>query len=555
MIILSEENTRLFGEQVNDHIEKLNDLMGHASGADLKAAAFRKTCFANRLLEGSTRMLGLDDWSRTLGLFGNLLEKASGTTGQWDENLSQIVSEILETEEQVVAEIMTGEIEEVDRIESFNGLQREIELLIEETYLDREESGPRFEEIERVSIEKNEERAGREDGTIFTRQDGARGPENARQKCVTLERLVKSLGKVNDKYMQYLAAPEDNESGIRDLELAFGESEFFIGLLGNILGQVGVDGRKFRSKVSSRTVLDGVEDFMEMNGLLHGWSARLETSTENFSMEREPASELAIVIESCIYDMCSKFDNKNASDLSISVDINNAGSFLVATLRDNAQTFLCDSRIDRDDAVAFYKGLIRVRGILKKWRCLLWVEPGNGKDGRFRFTFPRTSIMTDYRILEASGVRVVLPCRCIEAILDTADHEVENNGNGMHVIYNGDSVPLCGLGDLAAEEIDGSGENDHIAVLGLAEKRLGIFFGGTGRKVEGIKEQLTDGVWAGVTESILHIGEDEYPVLDTKLVLEKYGMIQGFDGSPEESGFFGDENACEDVFEDRISRV
>ena len=171
MITLSEENTRLFGEQVNDHIEKLNDLMGHASGDDLNAPAFRKTCFANRLLEGSTRMLGLDDWSRTLGLFGNLLEKASGTTGMWDENLSQIVSEILETEEQVVAEIMTGEIEEVDRMESFNGLQREMELLMNEAYPEAgTDSAPRFEEIGRVSI-VNEEGpgAGNEDDIFLPR--------------------------------------------------------------------------------------------------------------------------------------------------------------------------------------------------------------------------------------------------------------------------------------------------------------------------------------------------------------------------------------------------
>jgi hypothetical protein len=225
------------------------------------------------------------------------------------------------------------------------------------------------------------------------------------------------------------------------------------------------------------------------------------------------------------------------------------------TLKDNAPNFLSDSRIDRDDAVAFYKGLIRVRGILKKWRCLLWVEPGNGKDGRFRFTFPRTSIMTDYRILESSGVQVALPSRCIEAVLDSTEYPVRRDGSGSHIEFNGKSIPVCGLNDLAAEEIDGGDEGDHIAVLGLAEKRLGVIFDGTGRKVEGIKEQLTDQEWAGVAESVLHIGEYEYPVLDAKLVLEKYGMIQGFDGSPEESGFSGGVSVDEDVVEDRISRV
>jgi len=555
LITLSEENTRLFGEQVNDHIEKLNDLMGHASGDDLNAPAFRKTCFANKLLEGSTRMLGLDDWSRTLGLFGNLLEKASGTTGMWDENLSQIVSEILETEEQVVAEIMTGEIEEVDKMESFDGLQREMELLMDEAYPEgKADSSPSFEEIGRVSIVNEEGPSPANEDDIFLPRGETRRAGNDARKFSTIERLVNSLGNVKDKYMRYLDDPEDNESGIRDLELAFGQSEFFIGLLGNILGQIGVNGRKFRSKVPSRTVLDGIEDFVEMNGLLHGWKVGLSTSAENFSMERETASDLAVAIESCIYDICRKFDDKAGSELSLNLEIVNAGSFLVATLKDNARSFLCDSHVDRDDEVAFYKGLLRVRGILKKWRCLLWVEPCGGRDGRFRFTFPRTSMITDYRILKSSGSRVALPCHCMEAILNTAEHALERDDNGMHVDFNGDSIPVCALGDLASEELEGGGGEDRIAILGLAEKRLGILFEGNGRRIEGIREQLTEGEWAGMAESVLHIGDEEYPVLDPKLVLERYGMVLGFDGSSEEPALHGGASSG-GAAEERISRV
>jgi len=129
LLILKEENRRLFGEQVNDHIEKLNDLMSLTSGTVFNENAIRRACLATRLLEGSTRMLGLDGWSRTLRMFRELLEKSAGSGRCWDEQLSQIVSEVLETEEQMAAEIFAGELEEIGRSDTFNGLQREIECI------------------------------------------------------------------------------------------------------------------------------------------------------------------------------------------------------------------------------------------------------------------------------------------------------------------------------------------------------------------------------------------------------------------------------------------
>ena len=73
MVMLSSENRQLFGEQVNDHIAKLNDLMGLSCGQPLDRTPVEKATFAGRLLEGSTRMLALDEWCRTLTMFRELL--------------------------------------------------------------------------------------------------------------------------------------------------------------------------------------------------------------------------------------------------------------------------------------------------------------------------------------------------------------------------------------------------------------------------------------------------------------------------------------------------
>ena len=129
---LSESNKLLFNEQVRDHIEKLNGLMTLVSGTAIEAGSIRKTCLATKLLEGSTSMLGIEAWSGTLTMFRELLDLSSRSSRCWDEQLSQIVSEVLETEEQVITEVLERDAAEVDFSGSFEGLRREIEFLLSE---------------------------------------------------------------------------------------------------------------------------------------------------------------------------------------------------------------------------------------------------------------------------------------------------------------------------------------------------------------------------------------------------------------------------------------
>jgi hypothetical protein len=552
LIRLGEENTSLFGEQINDHVSKLNDLMSHSAGEALQDAAYRRTCFANRLLEGSTRMLGLDDWSVTLGMFGELLVRVEVSTGCWDENISQIVSEILESEEQIAMDVISGELDDEAIKQNLSGLQQEIRVLMEESYPESDQQESEFEEIGSVSLEPvpdNEpsiiERASAISNVDDSDPDGKFG---------TIDRLQNSLFRVRERYLDYLADPEENSALLRDLELSFGECEFYLGLVGNILGRIGDLGRMFKAKVSSRAVLDGVEDFIAMISRMHGWDIGTTMRTDSFSLEREAASDLAGILEHLLFDICRMQENGGES-LDIDLEIESKGSFLVATLKDNAKAFLSDSEIDKDDAVAFYRGLLKARGLLKKWKCLLWVEPGGGAEGRFRFTFPRSSVMTDYHLLTASGVSVAIPSRAVDTILDASSMEIKESGSMRHIQHKGENIPVCALGEIAPEEVDISSGDSQIAIIGLAEKRLGIFFDSSGNKVEGIIDQLTGGEWASITRTILNIGETEYPVLEAGLVLDKYSSVMGYGGSLEESGFSIEEEEVEGTVRDRISRV
>ncbi len=348
MVMLSSENRQLFGEQVNDHIAKLNDLMGLACGQPLDRTSVGKACFAGRLLEGSTRMLGLDEWYRTLEMFRTLLERSLAAGRYWDEQVSQIVSEILETEEVAVSEIIGEEEEEID-LTHFGGLQQEIELILSEPFESVEEtpSEPGI-RLEKDSADEKEiffEMPAREDSADEAaphreelESDGSAPLE--RDGFATIARLQNSLKKIDIRLEECLSDGNRGDAAVRDLELAIGESEFFMAMLGSMLSRLGDDRKTFRSKVSSSTVMDGLRDFIGIQSRLRNWKTELRTRTDDFSLEREAATDLAVILENCVFDICRMSERENRRDLSVKIDVSSEGSYLTAKMFDDASNYL-----------------------------------------------------------------------------------------------------------------------------------------------------------------------------------------------------------------------
>lgn len=553
MVMLSSENRQLFGEQVNDHITKLNDLMGLACDQPLDRIPVEKACFAGRLLEGSTRMLGLDEWCRTLTMFRDLLEKSLAAGRHWDEQVSQIVSEILETEEQAVTDIIADEEEEID-LTHFGGLQQEIELVLSEPFenLDPAPSEPGV-RIENDSSEEEDiffELPGRDESSgseeaVLQEQVFESGGSGGREKesFATIARLHDSLKKIDYRLEECLSDGNRGDAGVRDLELAIGESEFFMAMLGSMLSRLGDNRKTFRSKVSSSTVMDGLKDFIGVQSRMRNWKTELRTRTGDFSLEREAATDLAVILENCVFDICRMSERSNRRDVSVKIDVSSEGSYLTAKVFDDASDYLSDSEIDRDDAMAYYHGLLQARGLLRKWGALLWVEPGEGSEDRFRFTFPRTSVITDYHLIDAGGMTFAVPKHGVDGVIDLGHVRIDSDQGGRSVTYGGSRIPVCRIDELAADELRAGAEGDHLVVLGLAEKRIGIMSDGPGRKVEGLIEQITENSWASLSRCLLHIGEREFPVLDFQLMIDRYSMVQGLEDEEGGTGSWVDEVA------------
>lgn len=522
MVILKEENRRLFGEQVNDHIDKLNDLMGLASGANFNEQAIRKACLATRLLEGSTRMLGIDGWSLTMKSFRDLLERSAGSGRRWDEHLSQVVSEVLEIEEQIVAEILAGEFEEVSRPNRFDGLLKEIEFLASE---------PSGADAETVSLP----------ATPRPEAFQAADQSDLAERVPTFTRLIESLANVRNMFQEFIDKPGCGDKAVRDLEVSFGESEFFMGLAAETLRRLGKSNKPFTAKISCGVVLEGLKDFFGTYARLRHWNARLTTRCSEFTLDRDNASSLAAILSGCIFDICRRYEVRDELSLTIGVDIRSEGSYLVAKIQDNGPDYLCDSEIDRDDAGTFYQCFREVRSRIESFGSLLWLEPGGGSEGRFMFTLPRTRTKIDYQIVTASGKRLAVPRHAVDTTLGMNALETKRNAGGRFVTVGGVRVPVFAIEEIAVvDEFEASGKPDRVLVIGLGERRVGLLVDGAGHSVDCLADQVTGDDWASLSNSLLHIGEEEFPIIDTSLVLRMASSLQGIEGGPEVAGTYAE---------------
>ena len=521
MVVLKEENRRLFGEQVNDHIEKLNDLMGLTSGAAFSEEGIRKACLATRLLEGSTRMLGFGGWSGTLQSFRELMEHSAGSGKCWDEQLSQVVSEILETEEQIVAEILAGELDEIGRRGRFDGLLKEIECLTGEP------------------VETSGEPIAQPRPAHAHETHGDRGAESA-EHVPTLTRLIDSLTRVQRMLLEYIDKPTRTDKTVRDLEVAFGESEFLMGLTAETLRRLGKSSKPFSTRISCGAVCDGLKDFFGMQLRLRHWNAELTTRCNEFTLDRDIASSLAAILDGCIFDICRRYEVRDDVSLTIGVDIRSEGSYLVAKIQDNAPDYLCDSEIDREDTGAFYQCLRDVRSKLESLGALLWLEPSGGSDGRFKFTLPRTKAKTDHQIFTACGMRFAVPCHAIDSVQGLDSLELMQGPHGRYLMVSGARVPVFSLDELAMEKLEPRGRPDRLLIAGLGEKRIALFVEGQGRIVETVADQVTEGAGASLARAILHIGEEEFPIIDAGVLLRTANTIHGAEDGPEEAGTYAD---------------
>jgi len=524
---LGNENRTLFKKQIKDHTGKLVALMEQASGESINTEVLNRACFANKLLEGSTRMLGLNDWSETLTLFRELLEKVNNEGVHWDENQSQVVSEILEIEERIGDSLSSEDFDNKWTPALFIGVKKEIEVLIEECKGSLQ-SGPSSEKTnlgkDSVYIEELPKKSGKTDINVF-------------------EKLIALLEELCRDFDSCIKNGDGWDERVEDFELKYEESKFYMNLMGDFIQRIADKKDQSSVEITSNLVVGGVRNIVDIYSKMKGWEINFHTNTDEFTMSGRAASAIVKIMKNCLFDISLLSVMDSNDNLMMEMDIACKGSYLEVVVRDNYARYLSDSEIDHEDPAAFYKGLLVIRNILKDWGGLLWVEPGKGKEGRFKFTFPRTPDKIDYYIIDVSGKEIGIPSRCMEGIYEFDPEKIVLEGGEYYLNSSDKKVPVFGMSELASEEINPGDEKNYIIVIGSAEERIGIFTKDCGYKLESISGQLVEEKWATISNYSLQMGERDCAVLDVPLLFSRIKYLRGLETAFEGSGSVAIERA------------
>jgi len=521
MLTITDENKRLFGELVSDHISKLNDLMGHSMSTALNEALIYKVNLATKLLEGSTRMLGLSTWSNTLSMLRELLNRGLTSREQWDEKLSQVVSEILEAEEQMLAEILTGELEELSIEAQFEGLQREMEYLLSEDFseanLNESDVHPDIGVAEMDSME--EEHTNEVDGAKQGFQS------------VTIASIVDSMGVIENEISECIARGRFEVERCKNLENAFGDAEFAFEMLHNVARKLSGPSLGFKARVSTGKMIEFIKDFFSIYRKTRGLDAEIEVRCEEFLMDLKYAKALASVSEGMIFDICRIFTNRSGSELTISIVVKNEGNVCTVEVHDNGAEYLNDSKFDRPDPVSYYQSLREIRNTLEMYEGLLWVEPDGGESGRFRFSLPTTDELIEFGIVDVDGYRFAIRKSVIDTVLSSGEIAGETFRDRT-VDVEGLAVPVFSISEiLDSGEANGDLKEGKIAVIGLADRRVGLIVDRDVEYRSAKPIQISSNDHGAIVKKILNLEEEEIPILDTVAVMNRSEYLRCYEMS------------------------
>ena len=491
---MKDENKQMFREQVEDHVKKLVSMLEHSSGENVDKSVLDRICLATRLLEGSAAMLQLSSWSEILTLFRQMIEKSGGRT--LDENLSQVISEIIEAEETVINKVESGDIENYNDSDLFEGIRDEIIFLTNE-----------------YDASMPEEKSGSGVQVVYFKEKG----DDSSFEIINC--MVDVLDKIKQELIQ--CRDEKDTGHNTDLNSFWGEGRFYMDIVDGIVKRVA--GPQGSSYVSSQVLLDTVDEIVGIYREMKGWSIEFHVRSDEFRVDSDIGTALFSVIEKCIFDI-NELSLKNGDvDLDMELDISNKGSWLETAVRDNCRS---NSAIDNVDIAAYYPGLISIRNMLRKWQGLLWVDRALKKGERFRFTIPSGRQRTDYRVFSAGGIEVAVLSRCVETITEFDEKKVTMENNRYYLDSLSGKVPVFSIDELAGDELNADYDFNYIVVFGIAEERVAVLCENEGYRIETVPEQAVEESQLSISGIYLQIGESSFPVLDTARILENLDSMQ-----------------------------
>jgi CheY-like chemotaxis protein len=488
------DSRSLFARQVRSQCETLCELLACTAGGLIPESTLERCKVSIRMLANTMVVVDLHDWTKLLGSVDALLNVIGERRLPWDERLAQLIFELIEKEE-LLASCHEKDGEEGGR----NAISvQEVEALIAEIDALREEC----ELAEPVALASAE-----------TTARGERMGRVAAELGAACERVLASIA--TEQWQSRGVDPAE----VEQLRRSLGTIEFYAQAMDRIVASVEED--VVAPKCDIVPIETALGDFA--SELVAGGSRELEIRVHADGLEMEPAlmPDAYWILHAMVADV---FERCDEAKIEIDIHMEDHNGAIHCRLHDNGENFLSDSRLDHEDQLAFYPGLRHIVRMIKEHHGTLSVEPGGGKESRFAFTLPSTTVAEPLLVWERAGHTFAARAAQVLDVVAASGNLKKAGSYGEHIMIDGRRVPLLKLDLLFPDAPPG---NSHIVVLGALEKHVAFYAPNTGSPKLGFVLGDSIPVWRGIPHEVVRVDGRRVPLMDAEDILRGYLSITG----------------------------
>ncbi len=488
------DSRALFARQVRSQCETLCELLACTAGSLVPEPTLERCKVSVRMLAGTMLVVDLADWTRLLGSIESLLNVIGQRRLAWDERLAQVIFELIEKEELLAScHERDGEVGGRNAVST-----QEVEALIAEVDALREECG----RAEPVPLPVDE-----------TAVEVDRMGRVATELGAACERVLAAIA--SDEWQSRAA----DAGAVEMLRRSLGTIEFYAQAMDHIV--VSVEEDVAAPKCDIAPIETALGDFA--SELVRETGRELEIRVHADGLEMEPALMPAAywILHAMVADVFERCDEPK---IEIDIEMTDRSGAIHCRLRDNGENFLSDSRLDHEDQLAFYPGLRHVMRTLKEHHGTLSVEPGGGKEARFAFTLPSTTVAEPLLVWERAGHTFAARASQVVDVVAASANLRKAGSYGEHIMIDGRRVPLFKLDVLFPDAPAG---NSHVVVLGALEKHVAFYAPGEGSPKLGVVLGDSIPVWRGIPHDVVRIDGRRVPLMDADDILRGYLSITG----------------------------
>ncbi len=516
------DNTSLFLAQMNQHADVLGTLLCGGVGDRIDTAGLERAIVGTNMLSQSASLMDLPEWGNSLQSFGSLLKLYRDSGLPWDEKIAQITSEIIEREDVLAAG--EGDLASVSD-EELKALSQEVSELLacanDDGCQEDDVSGAADEmdvedAIDPDTMDVVEDTVDAETADIVEDQPNETTPR-------VLDACMSELRRHTETLFKRWESPEWTEG--HDASPALDETrktlaliDFYAAALKRIID---VTSRREEAAMidSLKPVHIALEDGARAYCEGTGREFELVFTGEDNSIDARLLERVQIVLQHLVGDI---FLRCNDRQLRIELSVEKKNGVLFWSLGDNGDNFVTDSRLDRDEYLAFYPGLRKVRKVLEDLQSLLWVEPDGSGKNRFAFTTPVSLEDGRFMVWDNDGDSIAVFASQIAGVHTLDEVKVIDDSRGENVTIDGRWIRVLRLGQLLA---GGPEDGDRIIVIGSLETRIGFFVNGDGILEDGIWKKEAVPAWRGMENGVVQVRDKRVPLIDANELLRRYMAI------------------------------